>query len=372
MTDVQKMNSTPRALVLEPGGNSRQYSGFKMPRHAISIFIMLSVAAIAFAECRSESLHEQVDPALLSDLMYQVFTDHYDSAYVLCDRVIVAYPQHPSGYFFKAYTMMAQMTEEFDDLYEEEYFSLLDSVESRTNNIIDTCQNDCKAWCCWYLGNIWAYRSLWKARFGSVISAFKLATRARESYETGLMYDSTLHDLYAGLGSVHYWKSAKGGVLRTFGFLADDREKGITELKVAAASSVLSRETARKTLITVLSDFKQYDSAIAYAEEMLASYPNGKSFLWGISWAYYHKENYQRAYGYFLKLRSRLSEKPGNYHKLIECDAQIARCLEKLGQKEQAAEWCTQNVSYLGAVSESVRKKQEENIGYLIRMQHHY
>lgn len=333
--------------------------------------IALATLVIGVEYSQSGSLHEEMDQALLSDIVYQVFTDQYDSAYTLCDRVILARPDSPSGYFFKAYSMMAQMTEEYDDSCQLEYFALLDTVESLSNGIYDTCGSDGKAWCCWYLGNIWAYRALWKARFGSVVSAYKLSKRARESYELGLQHDSTLLDLYAGLGAVHYWKSAKGGVFRTLGMLTDDRKKGIAELKQAAAGSVLSKETAKKTLITILSDYHQYDSAIAYAEQMLASYPEGKSFLWGIASACYSKKDYQRSYDFFLKLRSRLAQKPGNYSKLIDCDAQIARCLEKLGLKEQAAEFCHQKTLYLQSVPQDIRKKQKDNINYLVETRRH-
>ena len=352
----------------KPRRESGQSGNFLKRQYLVSVSVMAAVVMSALEGTHAESLHSRFDRNLLSDIVYQVFTDEYDSAYTLCEGLIAAYPDNPSGYFFKAFSMMAQMTEEYEDLYQQEYFALLDSVEMLATNIYDTCESDCKAWCCWYRGNIWAYRSLWKARFGSFVSAYKLSTKARESYELGLQHDSTLLDLYAGLGAVHYWKSAKGGILRSLGVLTDERKKGIAELKLAAMSSILSRETAKKTLITVLSDYGQYDSAIVYAEDMLARYPNGKSFLWGISWAYYHKKDYLRAHEYFLQLRRRLLESPGNYYKLIECDAQIARCLEKLGQKERAAEWCKQNVLYLPSVSEIVRKKQRDNTEYLVRM----
>jgi hypothetical protein len=297
-----------------------------------------------------------------------VFTDEYDSAYSLCNLIIAAYPEDPSGYFFRAYTMMVEMTEEHENVYQEDYFRLLDSVELLVSNIIDTCGNDCKAWCHWYLGNVWAYRSLWKARFGSPASAYKLATKARKSYEAGLACDSSLYDNYAGLGAVHYWKSAKGGFLRTLGIIKDEREKGIAELKLAAESSILSRETVQKTLIAVLNDYRQHDSAIAYAEEMLIYYPNARTFLWSISWAYYYKKDYQKACEYFKRLRRNLAERPGNYYKLIECDARIVRCLEKLKETEKAGDWSSQAKEYVHFASEEVRDKQKDNIKYLTKM----
>ena len=156
--------------------------------------------------------------------------------------------------------------------------------------------------------------------------------------------------------------------MRKLGIIKDERKKGIAELKLAVESSILSRETAQKPLIAVLNDYKQYDSAIAYAEEMLLNYPDGRTFLWSISWAYYCKKNYQKACEYFMRLRRNLAERPGNYYKLIECDARIARCLDKLKKKEKAGEWSAQAMKYLHLLSEEVREKQKDNIKYLVKM----
>ncbi|UCG62247.1 MAG: hypothetical protein JSV52_02875 [Candidatus Zixiibacteriota bacterium] len=338
-------------------------NGFLIP-----ILFSLAVGSTTVSVSNSESLRGQYDQRLISDIIYHVFTDSYDSALSLCDSIIRANPGDPSSHFFRAYTLMTVMTEEHDNFYQEAFFGSLDSVESLVNALIDTCPTESKAWCYWYLGNVWAHRSLWKARFGSAASAYKLASKARKYYEASLEIDSSLYDNYAGLGAVHYWKSAKGGLFRTLGFIRDEREKGIAEMKIAADSSVLSRETARKTLVTILADFKQYDSAIVYAENMLAQYPNGRSFLWGISWSHYHKGDYSQSCEYFKKLRLILAENPGNYYKLIACDAQITRCLENLERIDEAREWATQAMSYVARISDEVREEQKDNLNYLGKM----
>ncbi len=330
--------------------------------------ILFSAAIGASSVGASEPSFNQYDHKLISDIIYLVFTDRYDAALSLCDSIIAVRSDDPAGYFFRAYTLMAAMTEEHDDSHREAFVRSLDSVEYLVTRIVDTCQTDRRAWCYWYLGNVWAYRALWTGRFGSSASAYKLATKARKQYEKSLDCDSTLYDNYAGLGAVHYWKSAKGGLFRTLGLIRDERAKGIAELKLAAASATLSRETAQKTLITVLNDYNQYDTAIAYAKEMLDRYPDGRSFLWGISYAFYHKGDFARAHQYFQRLRKNLEKRPGNYYKLIECDAQIARCLEGLHLNEAARSWAMPAIVYIYSVPEEVRDKQKENIEYLIEL----
>ncbi len=332
------------------------------------ILLTLFIFPLIAGESHSRSIDDRFDRDRLSKIIYSIFTDEYNNAYRLCDSIIIVYPNNPSGYFFKAYTMMTEMTEEYNSMYQEDYLRLLDTVEFLANNIIDTCRNEGKALCYWYIGNVWAYRSLWKARFGSVISAYKSTIKAQKCYEAGLKCDSSLHDNYAGLGAIHYWKSAKSGFLRILGNKGDEREKGILELKQAAKTSVLSCETAQKTLITILNDYKQHDSAIVYAKKLLQNYPDGRSFLWGMSLAYYYKNDYQQACKYLERLRNILAQRPGNYYKLIECDAQIVRCLAKLRKPDRAERWAAQTGEYIHSLSENVRKKQKDNLRYLVEM----
>ena len=89
-----------------------------------------------------------------------------------------------------------------------------------------------------YLGHQAAYRSLYEARFGSRFSALTYGLKAKGFYRDGLAADSALYDLYLGLGSYHYWKSAKAGILRTAGIFNDDKEKGISEIRKAIDSSL--------------------------------------------------------------------------------------------------------------------------------------
>ena len=319
----------------------------------------------------SNSLEERHDSLFISQIIYNVFTDNYDEAYKICDYLIKTNPDDPSGYFFKAYSLMAEMTEKHENLHQDKFFELLDSVEIAANKLMDTCQIDCKAWCQWYIGNVWAYRSLWKARFGSFIAAYKLSSKAGKKYKLGLSYDSSLYDLYAGLGAYHYWKSAKAGFLRKIRLFKDERKKGIEELRLAADYSLISRETAKKTLITIYNDYKQYDSAIIIAEDMLEKYPNGVSFLWGMSWAYYYKKDYSRACDYFVQLRNQLTKNSGNYYKIIICDAQITRCYEQLKMKIEAKEWANHLNNYYDQISVKVHSEQKKNIKYLKKMMNH-
>jgi tetratricopeptide (TPR) repeat protein len=176
------------------------------------------------------------------------------------------------------------------------------------------------------------------------------------------------YDLYLGLGSYHYWKSARGGLLRFFRILKNEKDKGIRELYLAADSSVLSQELARSALIWIWLDKKEYDSVMAIAGEFIQKYPDGKSFLWPFAAASHKYENYTQALETYKKLRERIEENPGNLYNLIECDYHICRSLEKLGRKTDARNHARKFEEYYDIISRDIRKRQRKNITYMRRL----
>ena len=184
----------------------------------------------------------------------------------------------------------------------------------------------------------------------------------------GLRADSTLYDLYLGLGSYHYWKSAKAGILRWILLFKDERDKGIAELKLAADSAQLFREAARSALIWAWLNEKQYDSTVAIASEFAARYPNGKSFLWPLAEAYLKSRRYIDALTIYEDLRNRLEPDPGNYYNLIEVDSRIARCYEELRRIDDAADVGKRARTYLDDIPSNTRQRQRSNLKYLKRL----
>ncbi|HQX83530.1 MAG TPA: hypothetical protein PKW63_17310, partial [Vicinamibacterales bacterium] len=75
----------------------------------------------------------------------------------------------------------------------------------------------------------------------------------------------------------------KAGFLRWIGIFNNDKAKGIRELKLAADSSLVSREAATNALIWVYFDNNQFDGAKQLVDSAMLRYPNGKAFLWPLA-----------------------------------------------------------------------------------------
>ena len=297
-----------------------------------------------------------------------LFNDHFGEADSIFRDHIAVHPEDPAGYLFRAGALFAEMTDREENLHEDLFRQALDTVEILTSRIIDTCNARTAAWMYLLRGHSRAYRSLYESKFGSFLSALKLGLGTIDEYEAGLRKDSSLVDLYFGIGSYHYWKSAKAGLLRWIRIFKDEKEKGMDELRRAADSSLLHRDLARSALIWIWLDQKQYDSAATLAESMYRQYPDGKTFLWPMAYARYRQNDYAAAAEVFARIRARLEADPGNFFNLIECDFHLVQCYTWMGDDDRAGAIARHADTYREKVPPPTLKRQRARLNYLKRV----
>ncbi|UCE24734.1 MAG: hypothetical protein JSU74_01405 [Candidatus Zixiibacteriota bacterium] len=297
-----------------------------------------------------------------------LLNDRFESAHASLDSLIDGDSSDPIGYLYKAAVYLGQMTDAEQELHTEEFKRLINDVFALAADRIDSTRAREAAWMKLCEGHAHAYRSLWESRFGSFTSALKHAFRGKSSYEDGLRLDSTLYDLYGGLGMYHYWKSAKAGILRWIGVFKNDKEKGIEELYLAADSSSLSHDIARNALIWIWLDMGRYDSVITACREQLALFPDGKLFLWPLARAYFEKKQYHLAAETYTSLRTRLAKSPGNYFNLVECDYSLNRCYDKLDMDELAIRAAKRVEDYYDSIPDRTKRKQRSKLNFLRRV----
>ena len=325
--------------------------------------LLLPAGGFCADEYMSDSRAEQ-----LITIQRLLFNDQFDLAETVAREVVDSSPELPDGYFSVAAVLLGRMMDREQSDCKEQFHALLDTVENLSEQISDTASGRTVAWMYLYAGHARAYRSLFESRFGSFVPSVRLGIAARKEYSKGVKLDSSLYDLYLGLGTYHYWKSAKAGFLRWLGIFKNEIDKGITELYLAADSSIISREAARSSLVWVWLDRKQYDSTVIICEELLAVYPDGNVWLWPLAEALMELCQYRRALETYQLLRSRLQIEPGNYCNLIECDYRTYRCLEKLNSINEARQVVREVDAYLDSVPRSTQKKYRSQIDLLKRV----
>ncbi len=330
------------------------------------VFASLTIGPSVFAGGRVyiDSTHTR----LLSEAQRAILNDQFDQADSIADCITALSPRDPAGRVSRAASMLARMTWAEDDLFGVRFERLLDTIQRLCTTELDSADRGRKAWLYLFLGHTQAYRSLYESKFGSSFTAVRFGLRTRTYYGAGLEQDSSLTDLYFGLGSYHYWKSVKAGVFRWLGLFHNDIKLGITELYRAADSSLFSRDVSRSALAWVWLDREQYDSVITLTESLRQSYPLGTSFLWPLARSRWDKKEYAAAYDVYSQLRGLLIKQPGNYFNLVECDYYLSACREKAGDKVAAAVEAVRLNEYDRYIPPRTRERQADKLRFLARL----
>lgn len=332
----------------------------------LSLLFVVPAPAIA-AEDRDDYF-DSLQVATLVKAQEFLFDDQFSKA----DSALLDYgrqhPDEPAGLLFRASSLLAQMVDREESNFQYPFDSLLDRAQNSARTQLSQGSARHRAWMHLFCGHVAAYRSIYSSHFGSFASAMKNGFEAKSEYQQALRDDSSLLDIYAGLGSFHYWKSAKAGFLRWIGIFRNDRERGIAELGRAAESSLISREAARNSLIWVYFDCGKVDSAEALVRQAMTRYPNGKSFLWPLAQSYFDRELYQKGIDIYTEIRDRIIPRPGNYYNFVECDYFIAVGHDKLDQAQKAIESARNLEQYYDAIPRQTRKRQQGKLGYLKRL----
>lgn len=346
----------------------------KLPLICVLVILVASAAGSGLAqaaESAPQTLHspdaypDTVQVGLLLDIQEKLYNDRYQAAEEIARLLITRYPDDPLGYLFRAIVLVTAMYDAEENTRSGEFHALLDTTELLALAVVKATDMNRRAWAFLALGHVESYRAVWEARFGSKLAAARKARAGAQQYRRGLDADSSLYDLYFGLGLYHYWKSAKAGVLRWVGLIADDKARGIQQLTRAADSSLTSRQAARSALIWIHLDRKEYNQAIALSVEMLDRYPDSRTFLWPLAKAYFETERYGDAATAYERLRTSLATNPGNYHNLIECDYRLAQCYEKMELPQAWAHAAAQAMTYFDNLSADTRDRQKDRIAYL-------
>lgn len=338
-----------------------------MMMRSIFILSILIIGTLAGLLRSSEKDSAAFRFDLLREGQSLLLDDRFEDADSIFELYSRRYPADPAGSLFRASVLLARMNDAEEDFAGDQLKRMLDSIDAQVEKRLPSSDSSARAWLMLVRGHARSYRSIYESRFGSFLSAVKQGLSARNCYTNGLKYDSSLYDLYLGLGSYHYWKSAKGGVLSLFRILKNEKDRGIRELCLARDSAHFSKEAAHTALIWIYLNEEEYDSVIAIAEYMHDRYPDGRSFLWPLAEAYSKNKRHLEAIEVYRTLRSYFDNNRGNYFNLIEIDFAICRLAEKIKDDGAAGEQAVKGSAYFDHLPEQTQKRQRSKLAFLRR-----
>ena len=335
----------------------------------IFLFIGLIIStSVVFPSDPADSLRD--DPSvrssdssfyinLINEGINATLNENYLYAEGRFKQIIREKPEDPAGYFFLGALYQAEMMDYEGDFKEKEFYSNLETAIRLSKKRIKSGNET--SWDYLYLGNSYGYLGVYKARKGGWWPAFKNALKAKSAFKKAVELNPNFYDAYVGLGSYHYWTSYFTKSFAWLPFFADERKKGVEELKLAAKESLFSKVAALNALIWIYIKEKNYSPAIALADSLQKEYPDGKIFLWALATAYYEKFDWHKTIEFYRLIKKKLNNNPAeNYYNLIECQYRIADSYFNSGDFAECISICREALGY--DLDKKTRERQREKL----------
>jgi tetratricopeptide (TPR) repeat protein len=222
-------------------------------------------------------------------------------------------------------------------------------------------ENRNPAWAYLTKGNAYAYIATLDTRTGSWWSALRKGLAAKGEYLEALKIDPRLSDAYLGLGSYHYWKSAKTEFINWIPLIPDRREDGISELRLAMDSASFSGDLAANSLVWIYLDSGEYGQAYEIASSLHRKFPSSRLFTWGLAFSAYYSRNLEEAAAGFERILEIIETEPGqNNFNTIECRYYRSEIFRAQHQTDKAIVELTALLNY--PISEEIRDRQKDKL----------
>jgi len=303
----------------------------------IAVFlIILSLNAAAQLQFNPNYDYDPLDSLLMRGID-KVYGENFDEALAIFDSVVAIDPESPRGYFFVAACYNNLMGDYRNFKYEPLFVEHIDRAikigEARESSGKATAED------LFYYGGAVGYRGIFRSFRGDWIGAFKDGLRGRGILNNSFKADTVNKDIYLGLGTYDYWRSAKTKLLWWTPFFGDNRQKGIDEIKIVTSDGKFAAGEANYALIRIYYDYGKYDSLINHWQNKAKKLnPDDPFSLYWVGLGYIKLNKYDEALKSFetvlkVYLGSPYYDQAGE----MECRYYMGYCQHYLGDRESSA-----------------------------------
>ena len=186
---------------------------------------MLSLILAVFSSSFASDFPQPSDIKSVQRIVDAGFRSNYAVAESLSIDLQDRYPHHPIGYVMNAAMLQSQMLDDEHFDYQDDFYTLIKLVERKCKNLLKDSPDD--AWVLYCLGLAYGSKAVYDSRAGSRWSAIRHGIKSKRVFTDCIEADGSFYDAYVGLGSYHYWRTAKTSIVNWLPFVQDDREEGI-------------------------------------------------------------------------------------------------------------------------------------------------
>lgn len=297
-------------------------------------FLLIKIPAVIAQTPFQDSLLIQVERSI----EYTIIQD-YTAAEKLGRQLVKQYPTHPIGCLFLAATFQSKMMDFETKIWENDFFSALDSARFRARNYLKQHPKD--GWTHFYIGSADVYRGFYESKLKNYFAAYRYVTRGIGHLEKAVKLNPEIYDAYLGLGSYKFWRSEKTKSLAWLPFISDEREVGLELIMKSVEKGKLTRFAAINGLVWIYLEQKKYDTALHWAKIGEAAFPDSRYFHWCLAETYFRKQQFTPAIEYYSKILSSLNQETfNNHYNEIVCHRKIAEAHFELERYQLALVHC--------------------------------
>ncbi len=202
---------------------------------------------------------KRFDEPLARGLDY-VFSDQYELASALFDSLQKTNPDHPAPFFYKAATLQSWMSSYRFNKFQKELEENVQKAIDKGNVMLEKEKDD--PWLNFYVGAAYGYRGFHRFRQHNWIGAYTDGNKGVGNFEKALDKLPELYDCYLGIGTYHYWRTAKSSFLRVIAFwMKDRRDLGLDQIRFSIDHGRYCSVEATFGLIIAYYDHKEFDKA---------------------------------------------------------------------------------------------------------------
>ncbi len=274
-----------------------------------------------------------IPPAIPEEIHYgilnvneRIFNDDIEGAEIEAKKIIKKRPDNPAGYFCMALVIDSWMLRYQSDEKENDFYRFCNLAIEKGEKILNRQPDN--VWAKFFIGGSDGLKGIYEARYERWITAFRYGWKGVSVLLQ--LLESNLADIYYGIGSYNYWRSALSKMLWWMPGIEDKRGEGINQLLKARTDGIYTKTLASVALIDIFLNEKQYYDALKITDEELSKYPSSLVFLWGKARALYGLNRYDESIYLLRKIIKRIElDKYNNYVMLTMCHLYLIKIFIK-------------------------------------------
>lgn len=281
---------------------------------------------------------------LFEKALEKYHNEEYEEAIRLSLDIRKQYPDVPAGVFGLMTTYQTLMRNYRVRLYESKMDSLLDLAIDMSKKAINKSRNPGLNY--FYLGCAYGSRSIYHARRGKWLDAFKDGTNVRNSFEQAIKHDPDFYDAYYGLGLYNYWLGAKARFFGILSFTKNKKAEGLEEIKLAVKKGRFLQVDSMYGLTSAYYNEGEFEKALEISDSVYASYPHNPSLLYRRGRILQELKRWEEACETFADLHNLLVDtKYQSISFQVECLYQMARSYYELGNHIETYRLCQEAIA---------------------------